>query len=264
MVESDAPTFANATSLPLSSKTHKLRLFSTLTHSKKTSLASVFDHVHNDVGSLPMLCAAFGLTRFQIDQISSTVVPRTASATLEPSDHIPEILEDGSPPVTAPTTDHWECGAEFGLLSSTMNESSNRDDSLLDPDPPGSRTAFRVASLRMRTAAVWASIPSTMDGIPISGEHNELSTPVKSRVDSPQRDDTISVDHAIAYSPLFSSPATSVTAVSECGLRDHTLAKLGIDHKEEWPCIAPNVGVYHFLFCIEGLCYCEGICSCVG
>lgn len=257
VVESDSPTFDNATSLPSSSKTHKLRLFSTLTRFRKTSLSSVFKKDH--VSCLPISCDAVGLTFFQPIQTPSTVVPCTTSATLQPSSHIPDALEDSSFPVVHPPTDHWECGADFGFISS-MNESSNRKDSLLEPDPPGRRTAVRVASLRMRTAAVWASIPSTMDVVPASYEYSETSTPVKSL----ECDETTSIDHAMVYSPSLSSPATSVTAVSDCGLGDLS-ARMSMGHKQEWSSITPKVCGYDVLFFTESSCHCEGlICSCVG
>jgi hypothetical protein len=128
--------------------------------------------------------------------------------------------------------EHQECDTDFGLVSSTVNEPSNREDSFLDPDPPGNRIAVRVASLRMRTAEVWASIPATMDGVPAS--YSEASTPAKSRMDSPDRDETASIDHATMYNPSFSSPATSVTAVSDWS-------------PQEWRCISPKVCQYHAL-----------------
>ncbi|OJA17638.1 hypothetical protein AZE42_10632, partial [Rhizopogon vesiculosus] len=198
VVESNSQTFDNATSLPLSSKARKPRLFSSLTHIKKKSLSSIFK---KDLAI----------------QIPSTMSPRTTSATLESSGDMPDVLEDGSFPIVPSRTEHRECSSEFGLLSksSTIDESPTREDSysLLGLHPPGSRTSIRVASLRMRTAAVWASIPATMDmdGVPASCEYSEASTS-QTRMNSPERDETTSSDRATVYGPSFSSPATSATA----------------------------------------------------
>jgi hypothetical protein len=135
--------------------------------------------------------------------------------------------------------EHCEGGAEFGLISSAMNRTSNQED--INPDPPGSRIANRVTSLRMRTAAVWASIPATVEGLPTSCASSEPSTPVKSQMNSLGYDETTTVASATVDSPSCSSPATSVTAISDWGPRD-SLANLSmIGHKQERIRVMPKV-----------------------
>jgi hypothetical protein len=150
------------------------------------------------------------------------------------------VSEDGVlQPVMPSPTEHWECGTEFGLISSSMDRSSNQED--IKPDPPGSRIADRVTSLRMRTAAVWASIPATVEGLPASCASSETSTPVKSKTNSLEHDETTTVASVTVDSPSFSSPATSVTAVSDWGPRD-SLANLSmIGHKQERIRVIPKV-----------------------
>lgn len=221
VIESDSPTLDDVTYRPSSSKPHKFRFFSTLTHFKKMSLASVF-------------------RKGPSVQIPPTVSHCTTSAVPDLSTHILAVSEDGVlHPVMPSPTEHWESGAEFGLISSAMDTSSNQED--VKPDPPGSRIANRVTSLRMRTAAVWASIPATVEGLPASCVSSETSTPVKSRMNSLEHDETTTVTSATVDSPSFSSPATSVTAVSDWGPRD-SLANLSmIGHKQERTRVVPKV-----------------------
>lgn len=221
VIESNSPTFDDATSPPSSSKARKFRFFSTLTHFKKMSLASVFKK------GPPV-------------QIHPTVLPCTTFTVPDLSRNVLVISEDGVlQPVTPSPTEHWEGGAEFGLISSAMDRSSNQED--IKPDPPGSRIADRVTSLRMRTAAVWASIPATVEGLPASCPSSESSTPVKSKMISLEHDETTTVTSATMDSPSFSSPATSVTAVSDWGPRD-SLANLSmIGHKQERIRVMPKV-----------------------
>ncbi|KAG1736750.1 hypothetical protein EDB19DRAFT_1720093, partial [Suillus lakei] len=213
VIEPNSPTFDDATSSPSSSKARKLRFFSNVTRFKKMSLASVFKK-HTSA------------------QIPPAALNCTTSAAPDSSGHTLFVSEDGVlHPVTPSPIEHWEGGADFGLISSAMEESSNQED--INPDPPGSRIADRVTSLRMRTAAVWASIPATVEGLPASCVSSEASTPVKSQMNSLGHDETTTVASATVDSPSFSSPATSVTAVSEWGPRD-SLANLSmIGHKQE-------------------------------
>ncbi|KAG1748969.1 uncharacterized protein EDB91DRAFT_825965 [Suillus paluster] len=190
----------DTTSPPSPSKARKLRILSNLSLFKKTSLSKVFKKVPA-IQTLPI------------------VLHRTTTAALDPLRHIPAVSEDGFLHFATPSpTEHQECGTDFGLISSTVDESSNQED--INPDPPGSRIADRVTSLRMRTAAVWASIPATMEGLPASCVSSEASTPVKSQINFLEQDETTSVETATVDSPLFSSPATSATAVSDWGPRD--------------------------------------------
>lgn len=220
-IESNSPTFDNVTSPPSSSRARKFRFFSTLTHFKKMSLASVF----KKGPSVP---------------IHPTVLPCTTFAVPDLSRHILVVSEDGVlQPVMPSPTEHWDRGTEFGLMSSAMDRPSNQED--VNPDPPGSRIADRVTSLRMRTAAVWASIPATVDGLPASCASSATSTPVKSRANSLEQDETTTVASATVDSPSVSSPATSVTAVSDWGPRD-SLANLSmIGHKQERIRVMPKV-----------------------
>ncbi|KAG1858455.1 hypothetical protein DFJ58DRAFT_782339 [Suillus subalutaceus] len=221
VIESNSPTFDDVTSPPSSSKARKFRFFSTLTRFKKMSLASVFK-------------------KGPSVQIHPTVLPCTTSAVPDLSRHILAVSEDGVlQPVMPSPAEHWDGGAEFGLISSAMDRSSNQED--IKPDPPGSRIADRVTSLRMRTAAVWASIPATVEGIPASCASSATSTPVKSKANSLEHDETTTVASATVDSPSFSSPATSVTAVSDWGPRD-SLANLSmIGHKQERIRVMPKV-----------------------
>ncbi|KAG0705334.1 hypothetical protein DFH29DRAFT_292812 [Suillus ampliporus] len=219
VVESNSPIFDDATSPPSSSKARKLRILSNLTFFKQTPLASVFK---------------------KAIQTPVTVSPCTTSAVLDPLRHIPTVSEDGffHPAMPSPTG-HQERGIDFGLISSAVDDASNQED--INPDPPGSRIATRVTSLRMRTAAVWASIPATMEGLPASCVSSEASTPVKSQVNSLEHDETASVESATVDSPLFSTPATSATAVSDWGPRD-SLGNLSmIGHKQERIRVMPKV-----------------------
>ncbi|KAG2080263.1 hypothetical protein BD769DRAFT_858380 [Suillus cothurnatus] len=221
VIESNSPTFDDATSLPSSSKARKFRFISTLTHFKKMSLVSVFK-------------------KGPSVQIHPTVLPCTTSVVPNSSRHMILVSEDGVlQPVMPSPTEHWECGTEFGLISSSMDKSSNQED--IKPDPPGSRIADRVTSLRMRTAAVWASIPATVEGLPASCASSETSTPVKSKTNSLEHDETTTVASVTVDSPSFSSPATSVTTVSDWGPRD-SLANLSmIGHKQERIRVIPKV-----------------------
>ncbi|KAG1835636.1 hypothetical protein EV424DRAFT_1357994 [Suillus variegatus] len=187
--------------------------FSTLTHIKKMSLASVFK-------------------KGPSVQIPPTALHCTTSAVPDISRHVLAVSEDGVLHPTMPlATEHWEGGTEFGLISSAMDRSSDQED--INPNPPGSRIADRVTSLRMRTAAVWASIPATVEGLPDSCASSETSTPVKSQMNSLEHYETTTVASATVDSPSFSSPATSVTAVSDWGPRD-SLANLSMTgYKQE-------------------------------
>lgn len=218
VIESNSPT---ATSSPSSSKAHKFRIFSTLTHIKKMSLASVFK-------------------KGPSVQIPPTALPCTTSAAPDISRHVLAVSEDGVLHHTMPlATEHWEGGTEFGLISSAMDRSSDQEDT--NPNPPGSRIADRVTSLRMRTAAVWASIPATVEGLPDSCASSETSTPVKSQMNSLEHYETTTVASATVDSPSFSSPATSVTAVSDWGPRD-SLANLSMTgYKQERIRVMPKV-----------------------
>ncbi|KAG2157576.1 uncharacterized protein EDB93DRAFT_799748 [Suillus bovinus] len=221
VIESNSPTFGDATSPPSSSKAHKSRLFSTFTHIRKMSLASVFK-------KRPSV------------QIPPTVLHCTTSAVPDLSRHILAVSEDGVlHPVMPSPTEHWEGGAEFQRISSAMDRSSDQDD--INPSPPGSRIANRVTSLRMRTAAVWASIPATVEGLPDLSTSSETSTPVKSHMTSLEHCETTTVASVTVDSPSFSSPATSVTAVSDWGPRD-SLANLSMTgYKQERVLVMPKV-----------------------
>lgn len=256
VIESNSPT---ATSSPSSSKAHKFRLFSTLTHIKKMSLASVFKK--GPVSSLLSVMRYSRLTCFQSVQIPPTALHCTTSAVPDISRHVLAVSEDGVLHPTMPlATEHWEGGTEFGLISSAMDRSSDQED--INPNPPGSRIADRVTSLRMRTAAVWASIPATVEGLPDSCASSETSTPVKSQMNSLEHYETTTVASATVDSPSFSSPATSVTAVSDWGPRD-SLANLSMTgYKQERIRIMPKVCVM-FLGQYRGLWHCEGF-TCVG
>jgi hypothetical protein len=164
----------------------------------------------------------------------------TTSAVPDSFRHILAVSEDGVlHPVMPSPAEHCEGGTEFGLISSVMNRTSDQED--MNPDPPGSRIANRVTSLRMRTAAVWASIPATVEGLPSSCASSETSTPAKSRINSLGYDETTTVASATVDSPSFSSPATSVTAISDWGPRD-SLANLSvIGHKQERIRVMPKV-----------------------
>ncbi|KAG2149366.1 hypothetical protein DEU56DRAFT_781822 [Suillus clintonianus] len=214
VIESNSPS-DDATS---PSKARKLRFFSNLTHLKKMSLASIFK------------------------KDSSVQIPLTmsTSATPDSSRHTLAVSEDGFlHPVMLSPAKHWESGPDYGLLSSAAHKPSNQED--INPDPPGSRIASRVTSLRMRTAEVWASIPATVEGLPDSCVSSEASTPVKSQIDSLGHDETTTVESATIDSPSFSSPATSVTAVSDWGPRD-SLANLSmIGHKQEQIRVMPKI-----------------------
>jgi hypothetical protein len=190
----------------------------------------------------------------------------TTSATLESSSHTLDVLEDGTFPIVSSQTERQEGVADFGLISSTVDESPSRKDGPLGLglDPPGSRISVRVTSLRMRTAAVWDSIPATMDG-GSAGDYSQASTPVKSQIISQEWDETESIEHATVYSPSFSSPATSVTAVSDLSPRNSLSRLTMINRKQELTCITPKVCGYHVLFCTHGSCRCEGLaCRCFG
>ncbi|KAG2348457.1 hypothetical protein BDR05DRAFT_521170 [Suillus weaverae] len=201
------------------------------------------------------------LTCFQLVQIPPTVLHCTTSAAPDSSRHILVVSEDGVlHPVIPSPAEHCEGGTEFGLISSAMDRSSNQED--INPDPPGSRIANRVTSLRMRTAAVWASIPATVEGLPASCASSKTSTPAKSQINSLGHDETTTVTSVTVDSPSFSSPATSITAVSDWGPRD-SLANLSmIGHKQDWIREMPKVCIT-FLVSYRGLWYCEGL-TCVG
>lgn len=173
-------------------------------------------------------------------QIPPTVLHCTTSAAPDSSRHILVVSEDGVlHPVIPSPAEHCEGGTEFGLISSAMDRSSNQED--INPDPPGSRIANRVTSLRMRTAAVWASIPATVEGLPASCASSKTSTPAKSQINSLGHDETTTVTSVTVDSPSFSSPATSITAVSDWGPRD-SLANLSmIGHKQDWIREMPKV-----------------------
>lgn len=164
----------------------------------------------------------------------------TTSAVPDSSGHLLAVSEDGVLHSVMPSpAEHCEAGAELGLISSAYNNTAIQEDII--PDPPGSRIANRVTSLRMRTAEVWASIPATVEGIPDSCASSETSTPVKSRINSLVYDETTTVASATVDSPSFSSPATSVTAISDWGPRD-SLANLSvIGHKQERIRVMPKV-----------------------
>lgn len=220
VIDSNSPAFNDETP-PSSSTTRKHRFFSNITHFKKMSLASIFK-------------------KDPSVQIPPTMLHCTTSDVPDSSRHILAVSEDGVlHPVMPSPAEHSEGGTEFGLISSAYNDTENQEDII--PDPPGSRIANRVTSLRLRTAEVWASIPATVEGLPTSCASSETSTPVKSRINSLAYDETTTVASATLDSPSFSSPATSVTAISDWGPRD-SLANLSvIGHKQERIRVMPKV-----------------------
>lgn len=219
VIDSNSPAFNDTP--PSSSMTRKHRFFSNITHFKKMSLASIFK-------------------KDPSVQIPPTMLHCTTSAVPDSSGHLLAVSEDGVLHSVMPSpAEHCEAGAQLGLISSAYNNTAIQEDII--PDPPGSRIANRVTSLRMRTAEVWASIPATVEGIPDSCASSETSTPVKSRINSLVYDETTTVASATVDSPSFSSPATSVTAISDWGPRD-SLANLSvIGHKQERIRVMPKV-----------------------